>query len=958
MSKITENIKRRFDADLTACKPIPFWSWNDKLEPDVLCRQIDWMKENEIGGFFMHARGGLKTEYLSEEWMDCIKVCADYAQKLGMDAWVYDENGWPSGFVGGKLLEDPENCDKYILTNIGEFDLNATVSYDISSDKLIRVSEGTSGSEYLNLYIHTSISTADILDPKVVDKFITQTHEEYKKLFGEDFAKKIKGFFTDEPQYYRACSPFTKVLIKYFEEQYGIDIFDELGLLFVEKEGYKKFRYRYWKAMQYLMIENFGKKIYDWCNQNNVSFTGHYIQEDCLLGQMQCCAGIMPFYKYMTMPGIDWLGIFAEHEIGPKQLSSVAAQYGKKQTLTESFGCCGWEATPRDVKRITDFQFVNGVNMLCHHLVPYAEYGQRKKDHPAHYSDVNPWVEYEFKDFNIYCTRLGHLLSESKEKINVAMLQPVRSAYIDYKREDEASTQKLDSAFITDCRLLSLSGINYHLLDETLLSEDGFVKEKQIGCGLCSYDYLVLPHVMAMDSTTEKLLRSYVKNGGKLLILGDIPELCEGEPFDFSYLKSNCNLEDLISVQPYKIENRGIEIYNTYRVIDQNEFIFAMNASRTVNHTQTYDFGGRFNSFRKIDLITFKEQTIPLTVTLEPGESALLFPEVSASEPKKQLIEYNLLLNNAEVKCESNMLTVDYVRYSTDGVNFSEKYPCPGLFAKLLEERYEGDIYFKYEFDIHTVPEKVRLAVEKIENSSCWLNGQPIEFTECSEKEKHICISDISDLVHKGINEYVAKMNWYQNEDVYYALFGENVTESLRNCLVYNSELEAIYVSGEFGVYSYDEYEESSFDGLVFGNNFYIDSLPKTVTEPTTDGFSFFAGKLTLSQKMNLESKDILLRFGGTWQAAYFRVNGKYAGKMVYNRTIDISDFAIVGENIVEIDVIISNRNLLGPHHLTGDGNSDYISPYNFDLTDTWKNGESEQYADRYTLLKLSADKE
>ena len=41
---------------------IPFWSGNDKLEPDELRRQIREMKKAGIGGFFMHARGGLLTE--------------------------------------------------------------------------------------------------------------------------------------------------------------------------------------------------------------------------------------------------------------------------------------------------------------------------------------------------------------------------------------------------------------------------------------------------------------------------------------------------------------------------------------------------------------------------------------------------------------------------------------------------------------------------------------------------------------------------------------------------------------------------------------------------------------------------------------------------------------------------------------------------------------------------------
>ena len=88
---------------------IPFWSWNDRLEESELRAQIRRMKELGMGGFFMHARGGLETEYLSEEWFSCVRACIDEAKKLGMEAWAYDENGWPSGFAGGKLL----SCDQH-----------------------------------------------------------------------------------------------------------------------------------------------------------------------------------------------------------------------------------------------------------------------------------------------------------------------------------------------------------------------------------------------------------------------------------------------------------------------------------------------------------------------------------------------------------------------------------------------------------------------------------------------------------------------------------------------------------------------------------------------------------------------------------------------------------------------------------------------------------------------------
>jgi hypothetical protein len=104
----------------------PFWSWNGKLKKEKLFEQIDLMKTHGYGGFFMHARSGLQTEYLSDEWFECINACCDYAKEKGMQAWAYDENGWPSGFVGGKLVDIKEFRHRYLTSAKGKFDENAT----------------------------------------------------------------------------------------------------------------------------------------------------------------------------------------------------------------------------------------------------------------------------------------------------------------------------------------------------------------------------------------------------------------------------------------------------------------------------------------------------------------------------------------------------------------------------------------------------------------------------------------------------------------------------------------------------------------------------------------------------------------------------------------------------------------------------------------------------------------
>ena len=81
---------------------------------EELRRQVRNMHEAGMGGFFMHARGGLETEYMGEDWFRAIEASMDEAKKLGMNAWCYDENGWPSGFAGGALLKNPENLVHFL----------------------------------------------------------------------------------------------------------------------------------------------------------------------------------------------------------------------------------------------------------------------------------------------------------------------------------------------------------------------------------------------------------------------------------------------------------------------------------------------------------------------------------------------------------------------------------------------------------------------------------------------------------------------------------------------------------------------------------------------------------------------------------------------------------------------------------------------------------------------------
>lgn len=923
---------------------IPFWSWNDELDKDKLCEQIEWMNKNGVGGFFMHARGGLKTEYLGEKWFQCIDACVKKAKELNMEAYAYDENGWPSGFVGGKLLEDISNHDMYVDYKTGEYDSKADISYELSGETLIKAH---SGENCLNIYLKYSSSTADILNPKVVDKFIRLTHRKYKK---QDKEKALKGFFTDEPQYYRWGITYTKMLEGYFKKKYHENVLDRIGLLIVEKEGYREYRYKYYSALSELLQNNFAKKVYSWCDKNGYKLTGHFIEETSLQYQMCCSGGVMPLYRYEHIPGIDKLGREPANILCTKQIGSVASQLDKKQVITETYACCGWDVSPLELKKNAESQYVYGVNLMCQHLLPYSEYGQRKRDYPAHFSKINPWVEKDFKTFNDYFAVLGELLSTSTEIVNVAVLHPIKSAFICYDKTKQLGGQDviaLDDSLRVLLKELSDNQLNYHFVDETLLKTYGKVENASLIVGKCKYDYLIIPKVYSIDANTNILLKEYCNNGGKIMLYDEKPEYLEGVKHNFEYLKSNITLQEILASQSVKA-NLTDDVRSSFRVDKNgNKFIYCVNVSDSVREI-TFDCN--CNSFNEYGILEDKYNIIDKKITLNSGESKILYFSEKMTNKQQEFTTIKLGDKFNIVKEVENYLTIDSLSYSFDGTTYSEQLNCLGVFNELLKKRYKGKLYLKYNFNVKEIPTNCKVIIEKANVENIQVNSEVIVNKTPSSLDRGMDEYDIVSLLKQGVNEIVLTMNYYQSEQVYYALFGENVTESLKNCLVYDSNVEAIYLKGNFGVDG--KFSQGNADNVMLGENFSIVKQKQEITRSLVeDGFPFFRGDIVLSQKIDIRKKNCKLVIDKRFHLIEVKVNGEYVGKLMFKNEIDISKYVKVGENDIELNLTCGNRNLFGPFHTLEQENLG-VGPNTFERFGTWENGKSKIFRDSYSFVK------
>ena len=950
------------EKELKNYQSIPFWSWNDKLEPEELRRQIRNMKKAGIGGFFMHARGGLLTEYMGEDWMKAVETCIDEAEKQDMNAWCYDENGWPSGFAGMKLLEDPANFAHYLTCEEKPaFDPEALACYRLAAGHIVRIFKDDGKACYC-LYDRTNSSVVDILNPDVVHKFIRETHEKYYERFGKDFGKYMAGFFTDEPQYFRWDTAYSPMMLSAYRGRYGEDLLEDLGALFIECEESHRLRYRYWRMMCELFTENFAGQIYEWCDEHDCKLTGHAIEESSLFGQMIACAGIMPFYEYEHIPGMDWLGRDISTEMAPRQVYSAAAQLGKKHVLTETFACAGWDVTPKELKRIAEWQYVNGVNLMCQHLYPYSIRGQCKRDYPAFYSEHNPWTT-EFKHFNDYFTRLGYMLAESDEEAEVAVIHPIHSAYFDYKRNDHKTLDTLEKSFRSLIETLGAMGVGHQFVDEYLLEKYGYVEGDALVMGEKKYHCVVLPDMAGLDGYTAELLDKYVMNGGKIWLQGKCPDYVDGEKVELGY-QSNISVDDLLN-PACLISDRTTEIRSTLRRWKEGDFLYAVNLSKDKTYSVNYRI--KAQGVSRFDLETGEKRPlffqkegeyVNLPLTFAPGASfvVMLDGAAAADAPVKEKKLRSLGTQTKIVNGDDNILTVDMAALSYDGRGIH----CPDAHyghqrpAAAGAHQPEG----LSEVRVHREGDARQPASGSGKDGCCFREDErPAGGNDSRRQRGHFrrrvrrAAPGEGGRKRSGVRNRIlperAQLPGVQRRCNY---DHDGTTESMINCLSYLTDVEAIYLLGDFGVECTLEKGEKNTricqDGkfAIVKSNKDVDAAHLAET-----GYPFFSGSVTFEKEIEADGTETVLELPGRYAVAKVEIGGETRLTM-FDDKVDVTGLLKPGKNAVKITLICARRNSLGPHHSAGDPEPFAVGPDSFTLYGTWKDGKSPRYAERYAF--------
>lgn len=930
---------------------IPFWSWNDKLDPEELRRQIRRMHTLEMKGFFMHARGGLETEYLGEDWFSCVAACADEAGRLGMEAWLYDENGWPSGFAGGALLKDPANYARYLtLEKKSEPDSRALCMY-VKEGECFRLFEGSEADgeaeTYYCIYKGACDAYVDTMDRRVTQKFLAATHEEYKKRFGGLLGKVIPGFFTDEPQYYRWATPWSDTFPQEFEKAYGYSVYSGLISLFADYPGAEEFRYDYWLLCHRLFMENFARPVYEWAEANGCQITGHTIEESCLSGQMWCTGGVMPFYQYEHIPGIDHLCRGLGSDLSPKQVASAAAQLGRKYVLSEMFAACGWDVTPLELKNIAQWQYASGINLMCQHLYPYSIRGQRKNDYPCHYSEHLPWQE-ALRDFNAYFNRLGAALSQGRERVHALVLHPIHSAYLYYKREEDAgSIWELEEACGQMIQQLSEEHILYHLGDETMMARLGSVSEGKIHVGQCSYEIVVLPLCYTLDRTTVELLKEFLRQGGKLTAWAPdrLPQRIDGRMADMDWLRPTMTFEELKTYSGIRIAGKdGTPVSGVrLRVMDREdgETYYLVNLDMEERPGVQVELGqtGTVKCYNpETGRSDFISDSGTLTLDFQAAQGYVLYTQKRSAA--------------------ANALVLDHASTVYEGEPPIRLRPIAQIRDLTLKRRYEGNMTLIYPFEIEELPAcAVSLAVEPMRFVFIEVNGKRIELGEGWWLDRSFRTADITQYLVKGANEIAVCFSYFQSPHVYDVLF-ESAMESRRNCLSFDTEIENIYLYGDFGVYTDPEKFRPGDNGSqVYSGRFRLGPAPAPLSregleDAVRQGYPFLAGEIEACCDLQVpeDYRNLWLHFEGRYAYGDVYLNGKFIKRLLFDSCCNITAYAHPGKNELRLVLCNSARNLLGPHHNRAE-EPYVVGPDTFTAEGCWGEDGCSAYRDSYSFM-------
>lgn len=565
---------------------VPFWFWNGDQQEAEITRQLDLAKAGGWRGLAVHARCGNRTPYLSDRWMQLVRHTCIEAKKRGLEIWLYDEEGFPSGSVGGRL---PEKGEKYQQIRLkyetipasearGRSDIVAAFFKDDPARKADPAA--VPGDTKLLVFRRFIVPHAvNYLSSEAGREFLRMTHEKYEKSVGEFLGDPMTVLYTDDIHYMGAYSqndlPWSNELDAYMLEHFGCRLSDHLSAMVENLPESPEIRRNCRFACASLLGRNFIRPMREWARKHNMLFTGHLCGDEGPFPIMTLWFGdASAFYMEEDIPGVDDF-LTGNHTLRymdqprndfgklcngvrgfpvttlVKQASCIASQFKNGKCSSEVLTSLGWGVPFRTQAAQIFFEYLLGVNIIVPHDCSYTTEAETKYDHPASFFFQQPYFEVN-KELHRALRRSAALVSRGRVRADVLVLFPMNAAaenedglrilQAGHHLPDDRFTPANplpegvhDALFYTELmQNLNLELLRRHVSFEygyeRLIADSGSAEGSAIRLGDCVYHTLILPAVNPehLPEKVHAVIDGFERNGGRIIRIDSVSDLPDG----------------------------------------------------------------------------------------------------------------------------------------------------------------------------------------------------------------------------------------------------------------------------------------------------------------------------------------------------------------------------------------------------------------------------------------------
>ena len=524
--------------------PVDFWpvySYGVRgiVTREEFAKSLDTLAARGIRGLYMLPYTNAfssyymdEYEYLSDEFMNMMLEFVEEAEKRGINLWMYDEAGWPSGSANGFVVRDNPHL----------------LAYALDKDKN-KIPISPMAQPY-----------PDLMNKESTDVFVKYTHERYKEVF-EDYGAHFRMTFTDEPFVGSIDDEnlmfWSDNFEDRFKEDFGYDIMDHFELLFGNgpcDDQARRVRADYHDLASRLFVESYFIPLRDFCRANGSLATGHLQGDDAAFASAKWgFHQLLRCLRAMDVPAVDviWRQIFpgphmpaaepfaplCANVFFPRYASSAAHQIGARLALSESFGVYGAGMTFDQRRWVYNFQLVRGINLLNPMSLRHSYEGRQYAGSCAAFASIAPGAN-DLYGFNLWAARASYLMSAGK---------PVAESAIHIPQYDiwaaDARAREIAEGFEALGAELESRGCDIDIIDDDAIlaaSIDG----ASLNIGDATYKVIYLhPDATLSDNVREKL-DAFASEGGKVIVCRGDYEVFPIVNSDSKYVRATRRITD------------------------------------------------------------------------------------------------------------------------------------------------------------------------------------------------------------------------------------------------------------------------------------------------------------------------------------------------------------------------------------------------------------------------------